>query len=90
LLVSADGILPGGRDTVLRRFDLETLSGLISAVGLDVALLQGDGVVSDSMVSGAGSGTREDELTEFEQLAATSSPLRDIASRLHALGRRPA
>jgi S-adenosylmethionine-dependent methyltransferase len=86
LLAGADGILPGGRDTVLRRFDLDAVSGLISAVGLDVELVQGDGVVSDSM----GSGAREDELTEFEQLAATISPLRDIASRLHALGRRPA
>jgi S-adenosylmethionine-dependent methyltransferase len=86
LLASADGVLPDGRDTVLRRFDLGTLSGLISAVGLDLALLQGDGVVSDSM----GSEAREDELAEFEQLAATTSPLRDIASRLHALGRRSA
>jgi SAM-dependent methyltransferase len=85
LLASADGVLPGGRDTVLRRFDLDGLRDLINAVGLDVALLQGDGVVSDSM---PGSGAREDELAEFEHVAAATSPLRDIASRLHALGRR--
>jgi SAM-dependent methyltransferase len=85
LLASADGVLPGGQDTVLRRFDLDGLRDLIDAVGLDVALLQGDGVVSDSM---PGSGPREDELAEFEHAAATTSPLRDIASRLHALGRR--
>ena len=85
LLTSADGILPDGKDTVLRRFDLDGLSGLIVAAGLEVALLQGDGVVSDSI---PGDGLREEELVEFELAAATTSPLRDIASRLHVLGRR--
>jgi S-adenosylmethionine-dependent methyltransferase len=85
LLTSADGILPDGKDTVLRRFDLDGLRGLIEAAGLEVALLQGDGVVSDSI---PGDGLREEELVEFELAAAATSPLRDIASRLHVLGRR--
>jgi hypothetical protein len=58
---------------------------MLEAAGLVVALVQGDGVVSDVM---PGAGAREDELAEFELAAATVSPLRDVASRLHALARR--
>jgi hypothetical protein len=70
---------------VLRRFDTEGLRILVMAAGLDVVLIQGDGVVSDSMPS-----AREDELAEFELAAATTPPLRDVASRLHVLARRSA
>jgi SAM-dependent methyltransferase len=85
LLTSVDGVLPGGKDTVLRRFGLDGLRDLIASAGLGVALLQGDGVVSDSI---PGDSAREEELMDFELAAATTSPLRDIASRLHVLGRR--
>jgi SAM-dependent methyltransferase len=83
LLDNADGVVPGDRDPVLRRFDTEGLRTLVTAAGLDVVLIQGDGVVSDSMPS-----AREDELAEFELAAATTPPLRDVASRLHVLARR--
>jgi SAM-dependent methyltransferase len=85
LLSHVDGALPGERDTVLRRFDVDGLRAMLQAAGLVVALVQGDGVVSDVM---PGAGAREDELAEFELAAATVSPLRDVASRLHALARR--
>jgi S-adenosylmethionine-dependent methyltransferase len=81
LLGSAQGVLPGGRDTVLRRFDVDGLLAMLEAAGLGASLIQGDGVVSD-VVGG------EEDLVEFELAAAATPPLRDIASRLHVLGRR--
>ncbi|OXM68776.1 class I SAM-dependent methyltransferase [Amycolatopsis vastitatis] len=84
LLESVDGIVPG--DTVLRRFDAESLRAQLVAAGLDVTLLQGDRVISD-LVTGD---VRDDELAAFERAAAGTSALRDIASRLHAVARPPA
>lgn len=84
LMGHPDGVLPDERD-VLRRFDVDRVEAMLRAAGLVVELVQGDGVVSDVM---PGAGAREDELAEFELAAATTSPLRDVASRLHALARR--
>jgi SAM-dependent methyltransferase len=84
LLDGADGVVPGERDTVLRRFDSAGLTGLLVAAGLEVTLLQGDRVISD-VVAGE---VREDELAEFELAAAAVPALRDIAGRLHAMARR--
>lgn len=81
LLGSAEGVLPSGRDTVLRRFDADGVLAMLEAAGLAVSLIQGDGVVSD-VVGG------EEDLAEFELAAATTPPLRDIASRLHVVARR--
>ncbi|MEU4671964.1 methyltransferase domain-containing protein [Amycolatopsis sp. NPDC023774] len=83
LLGGADGVVPGGRDTVLRRFDSAGLTDLLVAAGLDVTLLQGDRVISD-VVPGE---VREDELAEFELAAAAVPALRDVAGRLHAIAR---
>jgi 2-polyprenyl-3-methyl-5-hydroxy-6-metoxy-1,4-benzoquinol methylase len=85
LLASADGVLPDGRDTVLRRFGTDGLRALVTAAGLEIGLIQGDGIISDSTPS-----AREDELVDFELAAATTPPLRDVASRLHVLAHRPA
>ena len=84
LLDGADGVVPGERDTVLRRFDSAGLTELLVAAGLEVTLLQGDRVISD-VVAGE---VREDELAEFELAAAAVPALRDIAGRLHAMARR--
>ncbi|WP_328611435.1 methyltransferase domain-containing protein [Amycolatopsis sp. NBC_00345] len=84
LLDGADGVVPGERDTVLRRFDSAGLTDLLVAAGLEVTLLQGDRVISD-VVAGE---VREDELAEFELAAAAVPALRDIAGRLHAMARR--
>lgn len=81
LLESADGVVPG--DTVLRRFSAAGLRTGLEAAGLAVTLLQGDRVISD-LVPGD---VREDELAEFERVAAGSPALLDIAGRLHAVAR---
>ncbi|MEV6446940.1 MULTISPECIES: methyltransferase domain-containing protein [unclassified Amycolatopsis] len=81
LLESADGVAPG--DTVLRRFSAAGLRADLEAAGLEVTLLQGDRVISD-LVTGD---VRDDELAEFERVAAGTPALRDIAGRLHAVAR---
>ncbi|MEU7784994.1 MULTISPECIES: methyltransferase domain-containing protein [unclassified Amycolatopsis] len=84
LLESADGVVAG--DTVLRRFDADGLRAQLVTAGLDVTLLQGDRVISDLV----GGDVREDELADFERVAAATPALREIASRLHAVARPPA
>ncbi|SEP17385.1 class I SAM-dependent methyltransferase [Amycolatopsis saalfeldensis] len=84
LLDSEDGVIPGERDTMLRRFDSAGLTGLLVAAGLEVTLLRGDRVISD-VVAGE---VRDDELAEFELAAAAVPALRDVAGRLHAMARR--
>ena len=89
LLDDPEGQLPG--DTLKRRFDVDSLRSALSAAGLDVELLQGYGVVAD-LVPGAvieGNPGAADALAQLEVAAATQPPLRDVASRLHALARRP-
>ncbi|QUQ71660.1 class I SAM-dependent methyltransferase [Kutzneria sp. CA-103260] len=89
LLDDPDGQLPG--DPLQRRFDVDSLRSALSGAGLDVELLQGYGVVAD-LVPGAvleGSPGAAEALAQLEVAAATQPPLRDVASRLHALARRP-
>ncbi|GAA1271808.1 methyltransferase domain-containing protein [Saccharothrix xinjiangensis] len=91
LLDDEAGQLPGTRDPLLRRFDAAGLEALVSAAGLEVELVQGHGVVSDLVpgsVLDANPGAA-DALAELELAAATRSPLRDVAARLHVLGRKP-
>lgn len=87
---------PDGRldaaDPILRRFDTGGLIALLTASGLSVELLQGDGVVAELMPGGVledHPGAAE-ALAELELAAAERPPLRDVASRLHALARCPA
>ncbi|MPY80082.1 MAG: methyltransferase domain-containing protein [Actinophytocola sp.] len=82
LLTGHDGVLPDDGDAILRRFDVDSLISLLDGAGLRVAALRGDGIVSDVPDPG------DDDAAEFERVAASMSPLRDIASRLHALARR--
>jgi SAM-dependent methyltransferase len=92
LLDDAAGQLAGTKDPLLRRFDIDGLEALIIAAGLKVELLQGYGVVSDLVpgsVLESNPGAAE-ALAELELAAATRSPLRDVAARLHVLARRPA
>jgi len=96
LLDDPDGRLPGsddGRHDVLRRrLDTVRLRELLQSVGLTVELLQGDGVVTE-LVPGAmldASHVSADQLAELELVAAVTPPLRDVASRLHAIARRTA
>lgn len=90
LLEDQDGRL-GGSDPVVRRFDVDTLTMLLTQAGLTVELLQGDHAVADLVpgsVLEANPGA-VDALAELEILAAARPPLRDMATRLHALTRRP-
>jgi S-adenosylmethionine-dependent methyltransferase len=90
LLDDPDGRL-GAADPVLRRFDTAGLVGLLAATDLSIELVQGDGVVTDLVPGGvleAHLGAAE-ALAELELSMAVRAPLRDIASRLHALARRP-
>ncbi|MFC6092462.1 class I SAM-dependent methyltransferase [Saccharothrix sp. BKS2] len=90
LLDDEAGQLAGTRDPLLRRFDAVGLEALVSAAGLKVELVQGHGVVSDLVpgsVLDANPGAA-DALAELELAASTRSPLRDVAARLHVLGRK--
>ncbi|HEY0447492.1 class I SAM-dependent methyltransferase [Actinophytocola sp.] len=84
---------PTGRlptEQLLRRFDTAGLTRLLTDAGLVVELLQGQGVLTD-LVPGSvlqqDSGA-EQALAELELRLAGTAPLRDIASRLHAVARR--
>lgn len=92
LLTDESGVLSSDSETLLRRLDVRGLSTLLGAAGLSVEQIRGDCVVSEliSAEPAPGSATSgETELGDFEALAAVTPPLRDIASRLHALARKP-
>ncbi|MDR7300590.1 class I SAM-dependent methyltransferase [Haloactinomyces albus] len=92
LFRDADGRLDGpAGDTLQRRFDSDVLERMLREAGLAVETVQGQGVLSDLVpgsVLESGTGAA-DMLAELELAAAARSPLRDIATRLHALGRVP-
>ncbi len=92
LLSEPDGVRSGDSETVLRRFDADSLTTLLGEAGLSVEHVQGDGVVSE-IVSPEGAPEEamswEKDLAEFEAVAAATRPLRDIATRLHVLARKP-
>lgn len=88
LLDDPAGQLPG--ESLLRRFDTDGLRQLLIDAGLSVELLQGTGALADVVpghVLEQNPGAA-DALAELELRVATIGPLRDIATRLHAIGRR--
>jgi S-adenosylmethionine-dependent methyltransferase len=88
LLDDPAGQLPG--DSLLRRFDTEGLRLLLVDAGLTVDLVQGSGVLSDVVpgpVLELNPGAA-DALAELELRVSTLPPLRDIATRLHAIAHR--
>ncbi|AUS80236.1 SAM-dependent methyltransferase [Actinoalloteichus sp. AHMU CJ021] len=91
VLTSPSGTLaPGtGADPLLRRFDAAGLSELVTAAGLAVELLQGDGAVTDLVPGSVLDTCSPSDLAELELLAARQPPLRELSSRLHVLARRP-
>jgi S-adenosylmethionine-dependent methyltransferase len=84
---------PAGRlpdEQLLRRFDTDGLTRLLTDAGLVVELLAGQAVLSD-LVPGAvlqQDPGAEQALADLERRLAGTAPLRDIASRLHAVARR--
>ncbi|TDP97240.1 class I SAM-dependent methyltransferase [Labedaea rhizosphaerae] len=83
---------PAGRtedEALLRRFDVDALTALLVDAGLTVEVLQGAGALAD-LVPGSVLEASQEALAELELVAATTPALRAIASRLHAVARRPA
>jgi SAM-dependent methyltransferase len=77
----------GPRDTVRRRYDVETATALLTKAGLSVEEVHGVRVVAD-LVPGGVAEREHDVLLGFELAAAGLAPYRDIASQLHLLARR--
>jgi S-adenosylmethionine-dependent methyltransferase len=72
-----------------RLFDVARLEAVLVGAGLAIEVLQGHGVVSDVVpgsVLEANPGASE-ALAQLEFAAAAHPQLRDVAARLHALGR---
>jgi SAM-dependent methyltransferase len=78
----------GPRDTLRRRFDVASAGELLSKAGLVVEQVHGVRVIAD-LVPGAVLERDPEALTAFELAAAAQPPLRDVASQLHLLARRP-
>lgn len=82
----------GPDDPLLRRLDATGLRALLRGAGLELELLQGDGVL-EGWVPGAvrdGGPAAVRALAELEALAAAEPALLDVAGRLHAVARRSA
>ncbi|MEV0049993.1 class I SAM-dependent methyltransferase [Saccharopolyspora shandongensis] len=92
LIQDPNGRLDEASDTLQRRFDTDGLREVLAGAGLTVELIQGQGVLSDLVPGSAldNNPRAADTMAELERAAALRAPLRDIATRLHAIARRPA
>lgn len=77
----------GTRDTLRRRYDVESATALLTKAGLVVDEVHGVRVVAD-LVPGGLAEREHDELVAFELAASGRAPYRDIATQLHLLARR--
>ncbi len=77
----------GDRDTLRRRYDVESATALLAKAGLTVDEVHGVRVVAD-LVPGGVAEREHDGLVAFELAAAGRAPYRDIATQLHLLARR--
>jgi SAM-dependent methyltransferase len=90
LLTDPDGRF-GPHDALRRRWGADALRALLEGCGLQMEILQGDGVL-EQWVPGA---TRDcgpaaaRAVAALEELATAEVALRDVAARLHAFARRP-
>ena len=85
-----DGRLDGSAsDTLQRRFDSDQLTAVLTGAGLSVEVLQGQGAVRDLLPGSAldDDPSAAEALAQLEDEAAARPPLRDIATRLHAMAR---
>jgi len=76
-----------GRGSLLRRFDIEGATGLLTRAGLAVEQVHGVRVVAD-LVPGVLADADPEGLVGFELAASDLPPYRDIATQLHLLARR--
>jgi SAM-dependent methyltransferase len=77
----------GSRDTLRRRYDVETATALLSSAGLEVEQTHGVRVLTDLLPASV---IEEDPqgLLELELQLAARPPFRDMASQLHVFARR--
>ncbi len=78
----------GQRDTLRRRFDLDSAVALLTAGGLVVEQTHGVRVVAD-LLPGAVLEGQTEALVAFELAASARPPYRDMATQLHLFARRP-
>jgi S-adenosylmethionine-dependent methyltransferase len=78
----------GTRDTLRRRYDVETATALLRSAGLEVEQTHGVRVLTDLLPAAV---IEEDPqaLLELELQLAAQPPFRDMASQLHVFARRP-
>ena len=79
----------GPRDTLLRRYDDASASGLLAAAGLEVEETHGVRVIADLLPATV---LEEDSqaVLELELELSSRAPFRDVASQLHLFARRAA
>jgi S-adenosylmethionine-dependent methyltransferase len=78
----------GTRETLRRRFDLQSATTLLLAGGLVVEQTHGVRVVAD-LLPGAVLEGQHEALLAFELAASALPPYRDVATQLHLFARRP-
>ena len=86
LLDDPDG-RAGGRDTLRRRYDVDTAAALLTAAGLTVEEIHGVRVLAD-LVPAAVVEADPQALLDLELALSARQPFRDVASQLHLFARR--
>jgi len=78
----------GARDTLRRRYDVESAAALLRSVGLEVEETHGVRVLADLLPAAV---VEEDPqaLLDLELELSSRPPFRDIASQLHLFARKP-
>ncbi|PWU45416.1 SAM-dependent methyltransferase [Micromonospora globispora] len=79
----------GPRDTLRRRYDVDTAAALLTTAGLTVEEIHGVRVLADLLPAAVADG-QPAALVELERALAARSPYRDVAAQLHLFARRPA
>ncbi len=80
----------GAGDPLLRRMDTEEVRELLERDGvLTVERIRGHRVLTDLVPEVPDGGSGPADLAALEELAADTPPLRDLASRIHVMARRP-
>ena len=96
-LVAEAGVCPadpagrwGPGDPLLRRMDMDEVRALLEHDGgLVVEHVRGHRVLADLVPETPDGAAGAADLAALEELAADTPPLRDLASRIHVMARRP-
>jgi S-adenosylmethionine-dependent methyltransferase len=87
LLNDPDG-RAGARDTLRRRYDVESAAALLGTAGLTVEEIHGVRVLAD-LLPAAVVESDPQAMLDLELALSARPPFRDIASQLHVFARRP-